>query len=157
MPAERLDWRRRRKRWLADREPLLPGVAGLLDAAAQRDIPVVVVSSSPRSWVNGHLTRLGAADRLAFLVTGEDAVSHKPAPDLYLAALSRAGVAARTAVALEDSPSGVQAARGAGVPCVAVAGSGGAAGTRYDLTAADLVLDSVERFDLDSPVLAERM
>lgn len=147
-PAE-LSWRRDRKRELANREPLRPGVSGLVDAAARRGVPVAVVSSSSLSWVDGHLTRLGMRSRLAFLVTGEDAVRHKPAPDLYLAALSRAGLPAGAALAVEDSASGVRAARRARIRCVAVPSCGCGACRRTHLGTADLVLDSLAQFDLD--------
>jgi HAD superfamily hydrolase (TIGR01509 family) len=142
-------WRRRRKQQLADRQAIRPGIAGLLDRAAQRQIPVAVVSGSSLPWVRGHLDRVGVRDRLAFLVTGEDAANHKPAPDLYLAALRRSGLTARAAVAVEDSPTGVAAARAAGLRCIAVAGAGPFAVDRERLAAASLVLDTVEAFDFD--------
>ncbi len=138
--------RRDRKAWLADRTPLSAGVSRVIDAAAWRDIPVAVVSSSPRPWVDGHLSRLKVRHRLAFVVSGADAARSKPAPDLYVAALERAGVAAEAAIAFEDSPTGVRAARAAGLRCIAVPSS---VGCRDDLGDADLVLDSLDDFDFD--------
>lgn len=146
-PASSADraWRQRRKAELADQEPLRPGVAELLRAAAQRGIAAAVVSSSSREWVHHHLRRLGVLPLLATVVTGDDAARHKPAPDLYLAALGRLGVAATGAVAFEDSAAGVRAALAAGLRCVAVPG---AVGDREALSAAHLVLDDLAGFDL---------
>lgn len=127
--------RTRRKRELSEREPLRPGVRELLDAARTQGIPVAVVSSSSAGWVDGHLSRLQVRDRFAFVLTGDQVVRHKPAPDLYLAALARMGVAAKDALALEDSPVGVRAARAAGVRCVAVPSSDGDAGRLADADA----------------------
>ncbi|MEN3308453.1 MAG: hypothetical protein V7603_4655 [Micromonosporaceae bacterium] len=138
-------WRLRRKAELAEQEPLRDGVGELLRAAVERGTPVAVVSSSPREWVHHHLRRLGVLRRLATVVTGEDAARHKPAPDLYLVAVGRLGVAATAAVAFEDSATGVRAAVAAGLCCVAVPS---AVGDRDALSGAHLVLDDLTGFDL---------
>jgi beta-phosphoglucomutase-like phosphatase (HAD superfamily) len=68
-------------------------------------------------------------------------VAHvKPEPDLYLAALDCLGVAAGEAVAIEDSPNGISAAKRAGLRCVAVPNRLTAS---LDLTGADLRLNSL--------------
>ncbi|WP_369248155.1 HAD family hydrolase [Streptomyces sp. R41] len=140
--------RRGLKARLADAEPLRPGVAQLLESAARRGIRCAVVSSSDGDWVRGHLERLQVLDRFAMVVTGEQVEARKPAPDLYLRALDLLGTGPDRGLALEDSPTGVAAAKAAGLTCVAVPG---ARGRRAELTAADLVLDSLEqleRFDV---------
>ena len=53
-------------------------------------------------------------------VTAEDVVNPKPAPDLFLEAARRLGLTPRQCVVIEDAPSGVEAARRAGMACVAV-------------------------------------
>lgn len=146
--AGELEWRQARKAELADREPLRPGVAELIGRAGELGVPVAVVSSGGRSWVRGHLDRLGLLGRLAFTVTGEEADARKPAPDLYLLALRRAGVPARSALAVEDSPTGVRAARAAGVTCVAVPTADGAPVTECG---ADVVITSLRMLGLDPP------
>jgi len=65
----------------------------------------------------------------------------KPDPHLYLRALRELEVEPRRALALEDSPNGVRAAKGAGLRCVAVPNAVTAA---LDLSEADLILPSVE-------------
>lgn len=91
-----------------------------LEQARELGLAIAVASSSPRSWVSGHLERLGLLDRFERLHCREDVERAKPAPDLYLAAARAAGVPPADCLAVEDSPNGVLAARRAGCYTVAV-------------------------------------
>jgi HAD superfamily hydrolase (TIGR01509 family) len=124
----------------------LPGVAELVDAAHAEGVRLAVASSSSTSWVEHHLTRIGLHARFDALC-GRDVVGGrgKPDPGVYLAALHAVGVAAADAVAIEDSPHGVAAAKAAGIACVAVPNRITAPG---DFSAADLVVDSVAALTL---------
>jgi HAD superfamily hydrolase (TIGR01509 family) len=138
--------RLRKKTELCRAAPLRPGVARLLEQAELRGVPALVVSSSPRDWVEPHLVRLGVRRFFADLVTGDLVERHKPAPDLYLRALWQTGLPAEEVCAFEDSPTGVRAARAAGVACVAVPS---AAGDAAALTEAVQVLPSLADFSFD--------
>jgi beta-phosphoglucomutase-like phosphatase (HAD superfamily) len=70
--------------------------------------------------VRGHLKRLELFDYFHTTKCYEDTATHKPDPGPYRAVLEELGVAPREAVAFEDSPNGVTAARAAGICCVAV-------------------------------------
>ena len=119
---------------------VLPGVEALLDEAAGRGVPVAVASSSPTSWVEGHLERLGLSQRIDAVRCGDQVPRAKPWPDVFLAALEAVGVAPSAAVALEDSHHGAHAAKAAGLSCV-VAPNGI---TRdQDFAHADLVVGSL--------------
>jgi putative hydrolase of the HAD superfamily len=100
--------------------PPLPGVIDLLDAAAASGLACAVASSSPRSWVEGHLSRLGLLDRFVLTRCIDDVAAPKPAPDLFLAAAAGLGVTPGEALVLEDSRNGLLAAMAAGCPCVVV-------------------------------------
>jgi len=141
LTQEALDRRIERRTELVLAQAVLPGVVELADAALARGLRLAVASSSTCSWVDGHLQRLGIRERFACLRARDDVPSVKPAPDLYLAALECLDVAAGDAVAIEDSPNGVAAAKAAGMRCVAVPNviTGG-----LDLSAADLVLKTLE-------------
>lgn len=119
-----------------------PGVVELLEEAVGRGIPCAVASSSPRYWVEGHLDRLELLDRFAAVRTRDDVgvARTKPRPDLFLLACESVGAAPERAVALEDSPNGVRAARAAGMAVVGVA-AGLTAGLPLD--GADLVVTSL--------------
>jgi HAD superfamily hydrolase (TIGR01509 family) len=123
------------------REPLRPGVARLLRAAAEAGVALAVVSSSGRDWVERHLNRLGVAQCFVALVTGGGDVATKPAPDLYLRALAELRVAAAGALAFEDSPTGIRAAAAAEIRCVATPSE---FGPRSGLELAEWVLESLD-------------
>jgi HAD superfamily hydrolase (TIGR01509 family) len=127
-------------------QPVLPGVVSMLDAAQQRGLKLGIASSSPRSWVWGLLEPLGLAAAFDTVQCGDDVGATKPDPASYLAALGALGVNARQAIALEDSPNGVLAAKRAGLYCVAVPNSM----TRgLVLDQADLQVDSLADLSLD--------
>jgi HAD superfamily hydrolase (TIGR01509 family) len=134
---------RHRERILAER--VLPGVERTIDAAVAAGLLLGVASSSSAEWVGSHLARLGLLDHFAELACRTADVPPKPAPDLYLAAVGALGVAPHEAIAFEDSPNGVAAAKAAGLWCVAVP-NGMTRG--MDLGAADLVVASFEDVEL---------
>ncbi|MEV8512206.1 HAD family phosphatase [Dactylosporangium sp. NPDC051484] len=99
---------------------LAPGIRDWLDRAGALGLRLAVASSSPRSWVEHHLARTGDLDRFAVRAYGDEVAGHKPDPAVYLLALRRLGVAPDRAVAFEDTPHGVAAAKAAGLRCVAI-------------------------------------
>jgi len=101
-------------------QPLLPGVEQYLNDARHLGLRLAVASSSPRSWVAGHLERFGLLPLFASVTCFEDTTAHKPDPAPYRAALAALGVAPHEAVAFEDAPHGIAAARAAGIFTVAV-------------------------------------
>ena len=132
----------RREHELLELEPLRPGIREYITDAVELGIDVAIVSSSSRTWVDANLDRLGLVDGWAAIVCADGDVTRcKPSPALYLEALEVLGVAAEEAVAIEDSPNGVTAARDAGVFCVAFPND---VTTALDFSAADLVLESLE-------------
>ena len=98
----------------------LPGVIDWMDAAAERDLKLAVVSGSGGTWVVDHLTRMGLVDRFDTIVTSADTDKHKPQPEPFLCAAQRLGVAAESCVVLEDAIHGVTAAKAAGMIAIAV-------------------------------------
>ena len=98
-----------------------------------------LASNSPRLLVDTALTTAGLLDAFDAIVTSDDVQRAKPAPDLYLLACERLGVAPGEALALEDSASGVAAAKAAGLTCIAVPQF-----AETDVSAADRVIDSLE-------------
>jgi HAD superfamily hydrolase (TIGR01509 family) len=132
-------------------ETVRPGVIELLDEAAAAGIAAAVVSSSPASWVVGHLERLELRDRFADVVSrddvGGDPARTKPRPDLYLLAAERVGAPPGACVVLEDSPNGVAAAVAAGMAVVAVPGP---MTTGLDFSAADRAVGSLADVDLSA-------
>lgn len=127
--------------------PPLPGVVALLDAASSLGLPCAVASSSPRSWVEGHLGRLGLLHRFRLTRCIDDVAAPKPSPDLFLAAAAGLGVAPSEALVLEDSRNGLLAAKAAGCPCIVVPNRVTA---HLDFEGALMILASLEEIDLTS-------
>jgi HAD superfamily hydrolase (TIGR01509 family) len=126
---------------LIEAEELRPGIAEYLAAAERHGLKRAIVSTSTRRWIDRHLTRLERAVGWDAIVTADlDPSRAKPRPTLYLEALEALEVRAEEAVAFEDSPNGVRAARGAGVFVVGIPNPV----TRdLGLEEADLVLESL--------------
>lgn len=99
---------------------MMPGVLDLLDAADERDVPLGVASGSPRHQVETILRGLGILQRFHSVVAGNDVLRTKPAPDVYLRAADSLGVAPAHCIALEDSATGITAAKAAGMRAIAV-------------------------------------
>ncbi len=126
---------------LIEAEELRPGIEEYLDAADRLGLKLAIVSSSSRPWIDMHLRRLERAHHFDLILAADhDPARAKPAPTLYLEALDCLGVAAAEAVAFEDSPNGIAAAKAAGIFTVGIPNEV----TRdYGLDQADLVLDSL--------------
>ncbi len=124
LPQEVLDRRVGRRTEMILANAVLPGVLQYLDAARELGLKLGVASSSTGDWVRGHLARLGILDRF----------------ECYIAVLVCLGVGASEAIAIEDSPHGITAAKRAGMRCVAIPNSITA---RLDLSHADVTLTSL--------------
>jgi HAD superfamily hydrolase (TIGR01509 family) len=98
--------------------PLQPGAARLLAALDAAGVPCALVTASSRAIMDAVLKVTG----LSFGVTvcGEDVQRGKPDPEPYLRAAALLGVPPDGCVVLEDSPTGIAAARAAGCPVIAV-------------------------------------
>jgi HAD superfamily hydrolase (TIGR01509 family) len=126
---------------LIEEQAVLPGVVDLISQAKALSLQIGIASNSERAWVTGHLSRLGLLREFDQIKCRDEVPNPKPSPDLYLAVLEALGVSPQQAVAFEDSPVGVAAARAAGVFCVAVPNSV----TRgLDFPAADLIIPSLD-------------
>jgi HAD superfamily hydrolase (TIGR01509 family) len=118
-----------------------PGALELLERVREMDdVRVALASNSSREIVDIALRVAGLTDAFEAIVTSDDVEHPKPAPDIYLLACERLGVAAQEAVALEDTAPGIAAAKAAGLFTIAVPQF-----AETDVSAADRVVDSLER------------
>ena len=98
-------------------EPESPGLSELLELLTGQGVRAAVSSGSEEYFIRQILDYLGISRYFSCIITGNDIVNLKPAPDIYLAALRLSGVPAQNAVAVEDSRAGCQAAQAAGLRC----------------------------------------
>jgi HAD superfamily hydrolase (TIGR01509 family) len=126
---------------LIEAEELRPGIADYFTAAERLGLKRAIVSSASRRWIDMHLKRLERTVGWDAIVTADhDEVRAKPAPTLYLEALETLGVAPEAAVAFEDSPYGVRAAKAAGIFVIGIPNS---VTRNFGLDDADVVVDSL--------------
>jgi HAD superfamily hydrolase (TIGR01509 family) len=125
--------------------PELPGAVELVRRLALR-APLAVVSGASRVEVKDAVAGLGISDAFAFLLGAEDYQRGKPDPEPYRMAITRFGVPAGRCLVIEDATPGIMSARGAGARVIGVR-AGNFSG--YDLSAADLVVDTLEEITDD--------
>jgi beta-phosphoglucomutase-like phosphatase (HAD superfamily) len=105
--------------WRADVEnsgiPTKTGLAELLSFLDERQVPTAVATSSDREYATFSLRMAGLEGRFSEIVTGDQVVNGKPAPDIYLESARRLGISPQRCVAIEDSEAGVLAANAAGM------------------------------------------
>ena len=122
------------------------GARELLHALKQRGTPIGLVSNSPLAFVRRSLQIAGFHDRFDVVVSAHEVAAPKPAPDPYLEACARLGVEpGPEIVALEDSPTGVAAARAAGLTVIGIPSIDGIALDEAHEIAASLQDDVVSR------------
>jgi beta-phosphoglucomutase-like phosphatase (HAD superfamily) len=124
---------------------LSAGIGAWLEESGRLGLRLAVASSSPREWVHGHLRRVAVLTRFDVIASGDEVALPKPDPAVYELALRRLGVPADAAVAVEDTPHGVAAARSAGLRCIAIPNPHADPGR---FSAADLMLGSAAETSL---------
>jgi beta-phosphoglucomutase len=151
----------KRPRYLVRAKGALRGFAGAADLLRRRAArgPVVIVSGALRDEIALGLSVLGAEETVLAIVSAEDTEHSKPHPEGYLRGIEAlrpaVGDRAGRAVVIEDSISGVEAAKAAKLVCVAVTHSY----DRQELTraGADLVVDRLDEItDAALSTLAQR-
>jgi HAD superfamily hydrolase (TIGR01509 family) len=100
--------------------PPMPGAVELVHALRAAGIPVGLASNSSREFVDKALRAGGLAGAFDVTVAGDEVAAPKPAPDGYLAAAAALGAEPAACVALEDSPTGVAAAKAAGMLVIGI-------------------------------------
>jgi beta-phosphoglucomutase len=101
---------------------VFPGAAELARACRQSGLKLAVASSADRIKVVANLNKIGLPpESWDAIVTGEDVVARKPAPDIFLTAAAKLEVKPPECVVIEDAVNGIAAAKAAGMRCVAVA------------------------------------
>jgi HAD superfamily hydrolase (TIGR01509 family) len=100
--------------------PTKPGLESVLGWLEARAFPRAVATSSARATAHRLLQAAGVRQRFEIVVGGDEVTHGKPAPDLFLLAAERLGVAPSDCVVLEDSSAGIRAAHRAGMTPILV-------------------------------------
>ena len=130
--------------------PLIPGAVDAVRRVAG-EFPLGLASSSNRELIDTALEQAGLAPYFAATVSSEEVAHGKPAPDVYLEAARRLGIAAKRCVAIEDSHGGIRSAKAAGMRVLAIPNSSYPPDDAA-LAQADVVLGSISELTAESAV-----
>ena len=100
--------------------PLMPYALETLEFLKQQGFTLAVVTGADRISVTSNLHAHGLSEMFATVVSADDVLHNKPAPDVYLLAMAQLGLGAAACVAVEDSEHGLAAAHAAGMACLAI-------------------------------------
>jgi len=123
--------------------PVVPGAGEAVRRLADDGYRLAVASSSNRELIDAVLRRLELAALFEATVSSEEVGRGKPAPDVYLEAARRLDVPASRCAAVEDSASGIRAAREAGMRVIAYPNRHSPPAADV-LASADVVIDSLD-------------
>jgi HAD superfamily hydrolase (TIGR01509 family) len=125
------------------------GARDLLERLKAQGTPIALVSNSPLPFVSRSLEIVGFSEIFDAVVSAHEVAAPKPAPDPYLEGCRRLGVEpGPEVIALEDSPSGVAAARAAGLTVIGVPSLDGVELGEADHIAASLLDTTVVELTL---------
>ncbi|HZP02960.1 MAG TPA: HAD family phosphatase [Terriglobia bacterium] len=127
----------------------LPGLEALVAELNAAQIPMAVASCAMSRNVEFIVDALGLRPHFRYLVSGDEVTHPKPHPEIYFKVAQMFGVPPSWCVVFEDSFAGIEAAKRAGMKCVAIASTFPLDELRTE-TQADLVVKSFEELDLKS-------
>jgi beta-phosphoglucomutase len=129
--------------------PALPGVLELVRAVLEhKDFRTAIATSSTREKSEAVLRSTKIPYEKMVYITGSDVSNKKPHPELFQKATERLAVRPSNCVVIEDAPNGVEAAHAAGCKCIGVTNLAIPATVSVNLTAADIVVESLAEIDL---------
>lgn len=117
--------------------PPIPGAKELVEHLHRAGHPIALASSASNKRIKLFLDKLGLEQYFKLIASGEDVKRSKPAPDIFLLAADLLGKSPEECVVIEDAWNGVQAAKAAGMKCIAYSGS---IHNSDDLSDADLIV-----------------
>jgi HAD superfamily hydrolase (TIGR01509 family) len=125
--------------------PIQPVFAAevFLKSLSNFPIKVALATSSRKEKMHMVLTQLNFKHYFEAIVTGDEVKHSKPAPDIFLKAAERLGLAPEDCMVVEDGPVGVAAAKNAGMKCLAITATHPA----EKLQQADVIIDTYEKAD----------
>lgn len=128
----------------------MEGAAALVQALYNKGVPMAVASSAPRDLLRSNMRHFGIEGCFKHFISGKDCVCGKPAPEIYLRAAELLNVSPSECVVIEDSSNGVNAAKNAGMYCIAFVPQ---KAVPQDVSRADRILTSFVGLDADSLLL----
>tara|TARA_Y100000590_G_C15329662_1_gene867175 strand:+ start:44 stop:736 length:693 start_codon:yes stop_codon:yes gene_type:complete len=132
---------------LQERMVLRDGMLSVFESSEVNHLGSVLVTSGNKEWTDYKLNLLGLENYFDCVVTGDDVVAAKPSPEIYLLAARRSGFEIASSLAIEDSISGIESAKMAGLFTVGLRTE---LTSSLDLSLADILVDKLDEVDLIS-------
>jgi len=141
-------WKRLRELWQVTYEQveLSPGVDALLPQLCTAGYSLGVASASERKWIERWMSTFDLLSYFQVIASSDDVSHNKPAPDVYLSAAAKLEVLPERCLVFEDSLTGVQSAKAAGMTVVAVPSH---ITRNLDFSHADAVVDGLDKVTLN--------
>ncbi len=128
-----------------DKLRLFPGVKNFIQLIRQAGLKIAIATSSDRSKFQAAFRQVGLLEQqFDIIVTGDEVKHTKPHPEIYLTTAKKLGLKPSTCLVIEDSTTGIEAARKAGAFAVAVTNTF----SKKDFNKADLIVESLEELDI---------
>lgn len=122
-----------------------PGVIEFIRDLSERETPLALVTGSLRAEAEATLKAFGLAHLFSVVITAEDIAHSKPNPEGYLKGAKALNTDPADCIVIEDAPSGVSAAKAAGMRCVAVTNTH----SKEELREATLVVNQLHLGDIE--------
>jgi HAD superfamily hydrolase (TIGR01509 family) len=126
------------------------GIIELLERIKKVEIPMAIASSSPLQFIQEVLEKIGLRNYFAICLSGEQVVLSKPEPDIFLKVAELLNVKPHECLVIEDSASGIIAAKRAGMRCIGYKNTNSG---NQDLSKADLIVNKIEEIDFTEMIL----
>lgn len=124
---------------------LVPGTLRLLKKLGSAGYPLLLASSSPAKVVNYSLKKFKLAKYFRYIITGDEISHSKPHPEIFLKAAKMVKIPSRHLLVIEDSSSGIRAAKRAGMKCLALKQP---YFTYHELKSADLIITNFKNLTI---------
>ena len=122
------------------------GLIDLLERLLSENIKISLVTASNRKQTEIIVNRTGTSKYWAFIITGDDVIKRKPDSECYIKAKNKLGLEPKECVVIEDSIPGIEAAKGAGMFCIAIPND---YVKGQDFSKADIIVNSLKEINLD--------
>ena len=124
----------------SDYEPV-SGIIELLKRLKKMDIPMAIASSSPRQFIEAVIEKIEIKKFFTVWLSGEEVAHSKPEPDIYFKVAELLAVNPNECIVIEDSTSGIIAAKRAGMRCIGYKNPNSG---NQDLSGAELIVNKIE-------------
>lgn len=130
----------------------VPGIIELLECIKKMKFQMAIASSSPRQFIETVIEKIKIRQYFTLWLSGEEVVRSKPQPDIFLKVAKLLKVNPHECIVIEDSTSGLIAAKRAGMRCI---GYKNVNSGKQDLSDADFIVNKIEDIDFTEMISAD--